>query len=291
MRIDRRCTVLLTATCDRETAAVNDAQSSDDLIARLRADVPHSARIWNYWLGGKDNYAADREAGDKVREGYPGIVDDARQARAFLVRVVTYLAGECGISQFLDIGTGLPTSNNTHEVAQTINPRARIVYVDNDPIVLAHARALLNSAQEGACAYIDADARDPGYILEQAAETLDFSRPVGLMMLGVLGNIPDYAQAMAITKRLADAMPSGSYLVIEDGAATSEERLQATAEHNEGGHAVYVNRTPEEIAAYLDGLEVLDPGVVPVSRWRPDQLWGGHEPPLVNAYCGVARKS
>jgi S-adenosyl methyltransferase len=269
---------------------VTDAQSSDDLTARLRTDVPHSARIWNYWLGGKDNYAADREAGDKVRDVYPGIVDDARQARAFLVRVVTYLAGECEISQFLDIGTGLPTSNNTHEVAQSINPRSRIVYVDNDPIVLAHACALLNSTEEGACAYIDADARDPAYILEQAAKTLDFSRPVGLMMLGVLGNIPDYEQAKAIAAQLVDAIPSGSYLVIEDGAATSEERLRATAEHNEGGHAVYVNRRPGEIAAYLDGLDLLDPGVVPVSRWRPDRLWRGGQPPAVNAYCGVGRK-
>jgi hypothetical protein len=269
---------------------VTDAQSSDDLTARLNTDVPHSARIWNYWLGGKDNYAADREAGDKVRAVYPGIVDDARQARAFLVRVVTYLVGECGIGQFLDIGTGLPTSDNTHEVAQSINPRSRIVYVDNDPIVLAHARALLTSTEEGACSYIDADARDPGYILEQAAKTLDFSRPVGLMMLGVLGNIPDYAQAKAISKRLVDAIPSGSYLVIEDGAATSDERLQATAQHNEGGHAVYTNRTPEQIGAYLDGLEVLDPAVVPVSRWRPDHLWGDREPPMVNAYCGVGRK-
>lgn len=259
-------------------------------MARINPTVPHSARIWNYWLGGKDYYAADREAGDKVLATYPGIVDDARHARAFLARAVTYLAEECGISQFLDIGTGLPSSNNTHEVAQGINPSARIVYVDNDPIVLVHARALLTSTKEGACAYIDADARDPDNILEQAGKTLDLTRPVGLMMLGVLGNIPDYSQAKGIARRLVEAIPSGSFLVIEDGAATSDERLQATAEHNEGGHAVYVNRRPEEIAGYLDGLDMLDPGVVPVSRWRPDHVWVDREPPLVNAYCGVARK-
>ena len=268
----------------------NAESGSDDLLARINPTVPHSARIWNYWLGGKDYYAADREAGDNVIATYPGIVDDARQARAFLVRVVTYMAGECGITQFLDIGTGLPTSNNTHEVAQGVNPRARIVYVDNDPIVLVHARALLTSTREGACAYIDADARDPAYIIEQASNTLDFSEPIGLMMLGVLGNIPDYTEAKAIAGQLVEAVPSGSFLVIEDGAATSEERLQATAEHNEGGHAVYTNRRPEDIAAYLDGLDVLDPGVVPVSRWRPEHLWGDSEPPLVNAYCAVGRK-
>ncbi|TQM11735.1 S-adenosyl methyltransferase [Pseudonocardia kunmingensis] len=262
----------------------------DDLRDRINPTVPHSARIWNYWLGGKDYYAADREAGDKVLATYPGIREDARQARDFLARAVTHLAAECGVNQFLDIGTGLPTSNNTHEVAQAIDPSARIVYVDNDPIVLVHARALLTSTKEGACAYIDADARTPEHIVEQAGRTLDFTRPVGLMMLGVLGNVADYSQARSIVGQLVGAIPSGSFLVLEDGAATSEERLQATAEHNEGGHAVYVNRRPEEIAGFFEGLELLDPGVVPVSRWRPSSVWSDREPPAVNAYCGVARK-
>jgi hypothetical protein len=260
------------------------------VLARINPTIPHSARIWNYWLGGKDYYAADRAAGDKVLATYPGIRNDARQAREFLARAITFLAGECGISQFLDIGTGLPTSNNTHDVAQGINPGARIVYVDNDPIVLVHARALLTSTREGACAYIDADARDPHHIIEQAGKTLDLTRPVGLMMLGVLGNIPDYDHAKAIAGRLIDAIPAGSYLVLEDGAATSDERIQATAEHNKGGHAIYVNRRPAEIAGYLDGLEVLHPGVVPVSEWRPEYAWGERESPPANAYCGVARK-
>jgi hypothetical protein len=272
---------------------VPDAESaSDDVMARINPTVPHSARVWNYWLGGKDHYAADREAGDKVREVYPGVIDVARQARAFLVRVVKYLAGECGISQFLDIGTGLPTSNNTHEVAQGINPRARIVYVDNDPIVLVHARALLASTKEGACAYIDADARDPGYIVEQAGKTLDLTQPVGLMMLGVLGNIADYTQAKAIARHLVDAVPSGSYLVINDGtnAIQPEAAIEAARLRAEAGDPYYL-RTHEEITSFFDGLELLEPGVVSTSHWRPDVLLSdGKPPPAVNAYCGVARK-
>jgi hypothetical protein len=247
--------------------------------------------VWNYWLGGKDNYAADRETGDKVREAFPGVVDVARQARAFLVRAVTHLAGECGIRQFLDVGTGLPTANNTHEVAQSINPRARIVYVDNDPIVLAHARALLNSTNEGACAYVDADVREPGHIVEQAAETLDFGQPVGLMMLGILGNVPDYGRANAILEVLLDAIPSGSYLVLNDGtnvlqpeAATEAARVRA-----EAGDPYHL-RSPEEISGFFDGLELLEPGVVSTSQWRPDNMWGDQLPAPVNSYCGVARK-
>lgn len=274
-------------------AIVTDAQSaSDDVMSRINPTVPHSARVWNYWVGGKDYYAADREVGEKVRETFPGVIDVARQSRAFLARVVTYLAGECGIDQFLDIGTGLPTSNNTHEVAQGINPRARIVYVDNDPIVLVHARALLTSSKEGACAYIDADVRDPGYIVEQAAKTLDFTRPIGLMMLGILGNVPDYTQAATITRQLVEAIPSGSYLVLNDGtnaiqtgAANEAARLRA-----EAGDAYHL-RTREEITGFLDGLGLVDPGVVSTSHWRPDILGSdGALPPAVNAYCGVARK-
>ncbi|QYN37860.1 SAM-dependent methyltransferase [Pseudonocardia sp. DSM 110487] len=271
---------------------MTDAQSaSDDVTARLNIEVPHSARVWNYWLGGKDNYAADRATGDKVRETYPGVVDVARQARAFLVRAVTYLAGECGVSQFLDVGTGLPTANNTHEVAQGVNPRARIVYVDNDPIVLAHARALLTSTNQGVCAYIDADVRDPGYILERAGRTLDFTQPVGLMMLGILGNISDYGQANAILKILLDGVPSGSYLVLNDG--TNVIRPEAAAEaariRAEAGDPYYL-RTPEEITGFFSGLELLEPGVVSTSHWRPGHLWGEQLPPPVNSYCGVARK-
>src|SRR5947209_10872780 len=156
--------------------------------------VPHSARIWNYWLGGKDNYAVDREAGDQFSAIYPGIVDIARADRAFLGRVVRYLAGEAGIRQFLDVGTGLPTADNTHQVAQRVAPESRIVYVDNDPLVLAHARALLTSAPGGVTSYIESDVRNTGEILGEAARTLDFGQPVALMMLGIMGQLPDSAE-------------------------------------------------------------------------------------------------
>jgi hypothetical protein len=209
----------------------------------LDVTVPHSARMWNYWLGGKDNYAADRAAARQVMNVFPGIVDDARASRAFLARAVRHLTREEGIRQFLDIGTGLPTANNTHEVAQEFAPESKIVYVDNDPLVLVHARALLTSSPEGATAYIDADVRETDTILTEAAKVLDFSQPVGLMMLGILGNIPEYEQA----------------------------------------------RSPLQIEAYFEGMELLEPGVVPTSRWRPDPSQFG-EPPMVDVCCGVARK-
>jgi hypothetical protein len=252
--------------------------------------VPHSARVWNYWLGGKDNYPIDRQVGDQVRELYPEIVDVARHSRAFLGRAVRYLAGEEGVTQFLDIGTGLPTVDNTHEVAQRVDPACRIVYVDNDPLVLVHARALLASTPEGECDYIDADVRDPGDILERAARTLDFDRPIALMMLGILGNIEDDDEAQAIRDRLVGALPGGSYLVLEDGTAAVNPDAAAEAERTraEAGDP-YKLRTPEQLATYFDGLELLEPGVVSVSRWRPEATpWG--EPPMVTAFCGVARK-
>ncbi|WP_367324729.1 SAM-dependent methyltransferase [Streptomyces sp. HUAS ZL42] len=255
----------------------------------LDVTVPHSARMWNYWLGGKDNYAVDREAARQVMDVFPGIVDDARASRAFLARAVRHLTREEGVRQFLDIGTGLPTANNTHEVAQEFAPESKIVYVDNDPLVLVHARALLTSSAEGATAYIDADARDPDAILAEAAKTLDFDRPVALMMLGILGNIPDYEQARTLAKRLADALPPGSFLVVNDGSDTNPERVEAAERHNEGGVATYHNRSPQQIEAYFEGLELLEPGVVPTSRWRPEPSQFG-EPPMVDVCCGVARK-
>ena len=185
----------------------------EDPSGRIDTSVPHSARIWNYWLGGKDNYPVDREAGDRYVEIFPGIIDLARHSRAFLTRTVRFLAGEAGIRQFLDIGTGLPTVDNTHQVAQRVAPESRIVYVDNDPLVLAHARALLTSTPEGACAYIDADLREPEKILDKAAETLDFSRPIGLMLMGILGHIEDYDEARSIVSRLLDRLPSTLLLV------------------------------------------------------------------------------
>jgi O-methyltransferase involved in polyketide biosynthesis len=258
-----------------------------DYLSKLNTSVPHSARTWNYWLGGKDNFAVDREVGERVRAVYPEIVEVARAARAFLVRAVEYLAGEAGIRQFLDIGTGLPTANNTHEVAQRVAPESRIVYVDNDPMVLVHARALLTSGTEGATDYIDADMHDVDTILHEARRTLDFSQPVAIMMLGVLG-YAEYEDALGIIKRLLDAVPSGSYLVIDDGIKTSDSSEAGAKVANAAG-VMYRLRTFDQIAGFFEGLDLVEPGVVPAIRWRPepDYVPG---PGAEQATCGVARK-
>ncbi|TDD33752.1 SAM-dependent methyltransferase [Actinomadura sp. KC06] len=252
--------------------------------------VPHSARVWNYLLGGKDNYPVDQMAGDRVCEIFPGMVDLTRHSRYMLARVVRYLADEAGIRQFLDIGTGLPTVDNTHEVAQRIAPESRVVYVDNDPLVLVHAQALLRSTREGATDYIQADVREPEAILAQASKTLDFSRPVGLMLMGILGLVGDYDEARSIVDRLMAALPSGSHLAVYDGTDTDPAYLEAIGRYNASSGAVpYAPRSVEQIARYLDGLEVLEPGVVLVSRWRPEPSpW--EEPPAVPGAGGVARK-
>jgi hypothetical protein len=263
------------------------ATPGEEQISKLNTGIPHSARVWNYWLGGKDNFPADQQVGDQVLEVFPGIVENARASRAFLARAVRYLAGEAGIRQFLDIGTGLPTANNTHELAQQVAPECRIVYVDNDPIVLAHARALLTSSPQGATDYIDADVRETDTILQEAARTLDFAQPVGLIMLGILGNVADYDQARSIVKRLLDGVPSGSYLVVNDGTHTSEEIVEGARVSGEGGHQ-YTLRSPEEIARFFDGLDLLEPGVVPAPWWRPEL--GPSGPSADDSRCGVARK-
>ncbi|TDC72294.1 SAM-dependent methyltransferase [Streptomyces hainanensis] len=270
---------------------MTDEPSYPDAAARAQIDisVPHSARIWNYWLGGKDNYEVDRVAGDAFRDVFPGIVDGARAARYFLARAVRVLAGEAGVRQFLDIGTGLPNVDNTHEIAQRVAPESRIVYVDNDPLVLAHARALLVSSPEGEAGYIHADLYEPDGIVAGASETLDFEKPVALMLMGILGHIEDYEQARAIVKQLVDALPSGSYLVHYDSTNTSQEYVEAIGRYNGGGSVPYILRSPEEIARFFDGLELLEPGVVSCSRWRPDALAFGL-PAEVHQYGGVARK-
>jgi hypothetical protein len=237
---------------------------------KLDTTVPHSARVWNYWLGGKDNFAADRMVGDQVMAMFPDITRLARADRAFLGRAVRYLVGEAGIRQFLDIGTGLPTANNTHQVAQAIAPESRIVYVDNDPLVLVHARALLTSTPEGACDYIDADLRDTGKILAQAGKTLDFGQPVALMMLGIAGQIPDSDHPEAIIGQLMSVMPSGSYLALSDGVNTSETFTEAVRHYNENSASTYYPRSPEQLTGFFADLELVDPGVVELSRWRPD---------------------
>ena len=269
--------------------------ANDTARSGIDTTVPHSARIWNYWLGGKDNFAVDRAAGDAWAATFPGMRDIARASRSFLTRSIAYLAEDAGIRQFLDVGTGLPTVDNTHQVAQRIAPQARIVYVDNDPLVLAHARALLTSTPEGATAYIHADLRDPDKILAEAADTLDFTQPVALILSGVLGHVVDIGQARSIVRDLLAGLPSGSYLSLNDGTSVigREELEQATQDYNDSGALPYVQRTPEEIASFFDGLELVEPGVVSCPRWRPDPAPGSASdgpPAELDAFGGIGRK-
>jgi hypothetical protein len=247
---------------------------------------PSSARVWNYLLDGKDNFAVDRELAEHLRGANPAIAAVARAQRTFLIRAVTLFAGEAGVRQFLDIGTGLPTANNTHEVAQGVAPESRIVYVDNDPLVLVHARALLTSSSEGVTAYVDSDVENPERILSEAGRTLDFTEPVALTMIGILGNVADYAEARSIVDRLLAAVPSGSYLAVSDGTLTSAESIESQRVAKAGGHP-YNLRTVEEITGFFDGLELLSPGVVSTSQWRPER---GTDPAVLDVYCGVGRK-
>lgn len=261
-------------------------------MADIDTSKPQSARIWNYWLGGKDHYSVDREAGDGVLAAIPDIAIGARAERAFLIRVVRYLAGEVGIRQFLDVGTGLPTLNNTHEVAQATAPECRIVYVDNDPLVLAHARALLTSTKEGVTDYVSADLRNPDTILTEAAKTLDFSRPIGLMLLGVVNHIMDSAEAHSVVNRLVAALPSGSYLALSHSTAEihGQLMLDVMREVNERGGTPITARSRQELVRFFDGMELLDPGVVSCSLWRPDPIDIG-TPAEVYLFGGVGRIS
>ncbi|MEU6577345.1 SAM-dependent methyltransferase [Streptomyces sp. NPDC046805] len=256
----------------------------------INSSVPHSARIWNYWLGGKDSYEIDRQVGDQIVAANPQILDIARAQRAFLVRAVEHLVRDAGVRQFLDVGTGLPTANNTHEVAQGIAPETRIVYVDNDPIVLAHAEALLTSSPEGRTDYIDADLREPEKILRRAAETLDFSQPVALVLLGITAHVTDDS-AYDFVGRLMDALPSGSYLVLcDDTEVIDPESMRTMIEQwNEAGENPRINRSPQQLARFFDGLELLDPGLLSISRWRPGPA--DAEPAEVDDFGGVGRKS
>ncbi len=264
-----------------------------DLMAGIDTAVPHSARIWNYWMGGKDNYRVDQEAGDQFAAIYPGIVDMARVSRYFIARVVRYLAGEAGIRQFLDIGTGLPSHDNTHEVAQRVAPQSRIVYADNDPLVLAHARALLTGRPGGTTDYIDADLNDPGSILDIAATKLDLTQPIAIMLMGVVGHIPvgderDHA-ASTIVDQLKAALPSGGYLAVYDGTSTDAAYVEAIRLYNEGGALPYHLRSPGQITRFFDGLDLVDPGVVQIHLWRPDPSPLGPSAG-VDAWGGIAKK-
>ncbi|MFC4470671.1 SAM-dependent methyltransferase [Streptomyces xiangluensis] len=266
-----------------------EAQShpDQDALSKIDTTVPHSARIWNYWMGGKDNYEVDRVAGDAYRETAPNIETMARASRDYLIRTVTFVAGELGIRQFLDIGTGLPSYDNTHQVAQRVAPESRIVYVDNDPLVLRHAQALLTSTPEGVTNYIDADLLEPEKIIAQAGEVLDFTKPVALMLMGILGHIHDYEEAKSIVSRLQAALPSGSYFVHYDSTDTDTALKEAQQGYDDTGAIPYVLRSPEQLAAYYEGLELLEPGIVSCPLWRPEP---GTSPEPTDVYGGVARK-
>ena len=297
--------------------------------AGLDVSVPHPARVWNYWLGGRDFFAADKAAGEEIGRDFPHLAQTARAERAFLVRAVRFLVGPARIRQFLDVGAGLPAGGNTHEIAQRLAPDAGVVYADNDPVVIMHAKALLGSPMlagrpGGAVCYADADLRDVAAVLAAAAGTLDMSRPVALIMLGILGHLDDYGAARSITSQLMDALPAGSYLVIADGVAdgladgaaadgaaaanpvigSAQRRYDDSARARYGASAPgpYLLRRPDELASFFDGLDLVEPGVVPCPRWRPDGHGaagpgmaggsgaGGAEDDDAGAYCGVARR-
>jgi len=256
---------------------------------KIDVTVPHSARIWNYWLGGKDNYEIDRTVGDQVARLFPGIRETARVSRALQARVIGYLAAEAGIRQFLDVGTGLPTADNTHQVAQRIAPESRIVYVDNDPTVLAHARALLVSSPEGSTDYVDADLRDSGRIMSEAARTLDFTQPVALLLNGIVGHVEDDGEARACVRRLVAALPPGSYLAMSDGTDTDKTAVRSSKLYKDSGAVPYHMRSPAVFVSFFDGLELVEPGIVPRQDWRPDSA----PPPAaasLPSLAGVARK-
>jgi trans-aconitate methyltransferase len=229
--------------------------------------VAHPARVYDYWLGGKDNFEADRLAAEEVIAVRPSVLFDIRANRAFLGRAVRYLAADAGVRQFLDLGTGIPAAGNTHEVAQGVDPAARVVYVDNDPIVLAHARALLS----GATAYLDGDLRDPAPILAAAAGTLDFSRPVAVLLIGVLHLISDDEKPAEVVARLMGAVPPGSYLAVTQPASdvNAAEAAEGARRYNSHVTTKQTRRSHSETSAFFDGLSLVDPGVVQVHRWRP----------------------
>jgi hypothetical protein len=266
--------------------------SSDQ--SRIDTTVPHPARRYSYWLGGKDHFAADRESGDAIAAAFPAVVALARANRAFLRRAVHFLA-EAGVRQFLDLGTGLPAPDNTHEVAQRVVPEARVVYVDNDPIVMVHARALLQGDPRGATAYLEADVRDPDAILDHPnlRETLDLTQPVGVLLITTLHFVHDDQQVAAVVKRLLDAVPSGSYLVVTHGTMdfSSEQGIAAYEQMFAAGRTDVRARPRTTLERYLEDLEIVEPGFVPVAEWRPDAASGpAPDSPDLQIYAVVARK-
>jgi S-adenosyl methyltransferase len=266
------------------------SETGQEPLDKLDPTVPHSARIWNYWLGGKDNYEIDRTVGDKVAQLNPRIREQARVSRALQIRVIEYLTAEAGIRQFLDVGTGLPTANNTHEVAQRVAPESRIVYVDNDPLVLVHARALLTSSPEGASDYVEADLHDSDRIVSEAARTLDFTQPIALMLNGIIGHVEDDDQARECVRRLVDSLPSGSYLAMSDGTDTDQTAVRSSEVYKNSGAAAYHLRRPAVFVSFFDGLELIEPGIVAREDWRPDFVPLPAAAGRLPGLAGVARK-
>jgi S-adenosyl methyltransferase len=255
----------------------------------LDPTVPNPARIWNYWVGGKDHFEADRTLAEQFGQVVPNMPLIARLTRQFLTGTVRRLAAD-GIRQFLDIGTGLPTADNTHEVAQRTAPESRVVYVDNDPVVLTHARALLTSSTQGRTAYLAADIRDPASILAQAGQTLDFSQPIAVFLIAVLHFVQDSDDPYGIVRTLMDAVPSGSYLAIAHGAndVGADDMPEAERRYNSQASARFNARSREQIARFFDGLDLVEPGLVNLSRWWQPSPAGAETD--VAAYCGLAAK-
>ncbi|AEV84831.1 hypothetical protein ACWT_3808 [Actinoplanes sp. SE50] len=265
-----------------------------DLSARIDTTVPHPARRYNYWLGGKDNFAVDRASGDEIEAKFPGMRAGVVANRDVLGRITRHLAQDAGIGQFLDIGTGLPTADNTHEVAQRHAPHSRVLYVDNDPMVLTHAAALLTSDPRGHTRYLEADLRDPEKILAspELAATLDLSRPVALMLIAILHFLPDRAQARAIVRQLMDALPSGSYLAVTHFTTDflGEQQRATYRAMLDSGRSDAWPCTRDEFAGLFDGLDLVEPGIAVASEWRPAPGAGAVDPSLVSIWAGVGRK-
>ncbi len=273
------------------TEDVSSGQDPDSASLMLNTSVAHPARVYDYWLGGKDNFAADRAAAQQVIDVRPEIRTDVQANRAFLGRAVRYLAADAGIRQFLDIGTGLPSADNTHEVAQRVAPDSRIVYVDNDPIVLVHARALLTGTAEGVTAYLEADLRDPAEIVQQARQLLDFDQPIAVMLVAVLHHLHDGDDPYQIVAQLRDVVPSGSHLVISHPAKDiqADRVAEVARRYNAQVPVGQTRRSRDEVARFFGDWQILDPGVTQTVRWRPDP---GLERSTASVpmWAGVARK-
>jgi S-adenosyl methyltransferase len=274
-----------------EVAAPSDGAASMADPPPVDFSVAHQARVYDYLLGGKDNFAADRAASDAVLKVYPELALTVRANRAFLGRAVRYLAGEAGMRQFLDIGTGIPAAGNTHEVAQSIAPESRVVYVDYDPIVLAHARALLISHEAGGTEYIDADLRDTDTILDRASRLLDFTQPVAVTLVAILHAIPDSDDPYAIVARLLDAVPSGSYLALSHMGTefvAAQTRQDIKDIERRMSQETYTYRNREQVARFFEGTDLVAPGLVRVEEWRPEHAPG--EPGNSSLWGAVGRK-